>query len=170
MTKATLNRTLYKQYKSEQKRYRLFVPILRYFGFSMLGLYLYLLFSQKGLDTKYFLLNIYAMYCNASVMILFQYYKIPQIFKNLFSQNELLVIESYRVINDNRNEIYCSFLMELYGRNYKPEQMNHNLTEMKDLILSLETLDWEKIGRVYFSVFFLISGFLFYLLYPLESI
>ncbi|MBP9162567.1 MAG: hypothetical protein KBF99_05260, partial [Leptospiraceae bacterium] len=77
-----MQNNLYNQYKSEQKRYKLFVPLLRYFGFSMLGLYLYLLFSVKGLDTKYFLLNIYALYCNASVMILFQYYKIPSLFRN----------------------------------------------------------------------------------------
>ncbi len=109
------------------------------------------------------------MYCNASVMILFQYYKIPRLFKNLLSSDENLVHESYGLINDNRDEIYRKFLMELYGRNYKPEQMNHNQEEMKSLILSLETLDWNKIGKFYFSAFFLISGFLFYLLYPLES-
>jgi hypothetical protein len=102
-------------------------------------------------------------------MILFQYYKIPQLFKNLFSQDESLALESYRLINDNRNEIYRAFLMELYGRNYKPEQMNHSLIEMKELILSLETLNWAKIGKVYFGVFFLISGLLIYLLYPIES-
>jgi hypothetical protein len=164
-----VNSKLYKQYKSEQKRYKIIVPLLRYFGFSMLGVYLYLLFSEKGLAPKYFLLNIYAIYCNASVMILFQYYKIPQLFKNLFSQDESLALESYRLINDNRNEIYRAFLMELYGRNYKPEQMNHSLIEMKELILSLETLNWAKIGKVYFGVFFLISGLLIYLLYPIES-
>ncbi len=165
----TLDTILYKQYKSEQKRYKLFVPILRYFGFSMLGLYLYLLFSEKGLAPKYFLLNIYAMYCNASVMVLFQSYKIPWLFKNLLSHNENLANESYRLINNNRDEIYRAFLMELYGRNYKPEEMNHNQEEIKTLILSLETLDWDKISKIYFSIFFLISGFLFYLLYPLES-
>lgn len=109
------------------------------------------------------------MYCNASVMILFQYYKIPRLFKNLLSSDDNLVAESYELINSNRDEIYRAFLMELYGRNYKPEQMNHSQEEMKALILSLETLDWDKISKIYFGIFFLISGFLFYLLYPLES-
>ncbi len=163
-----MQNNLYNQYKSEQKRYKLFVPLLRYFGFSMLGLYLYLLFSVKGLDTKYFLLNIYALYCNASVMILFQYYKIPSLFRNLFSQTESVVNDSYGIINSNRIEIHRSFLVELYGRNYTEEQMNYNLDEIKKLILSLERLDWEKIGKIYFIVFFIISILLFNLLYPLE--
>ena len=79
-----------------------------------------------------------------------------------------MVIDSYGIINSNRKEIYRSFLVELYGRNYTEEQMNYNLDETKRLILSLERLDWEKIGKIYFLVFFIISILLFNLLYPLE--
>jgi hypothetical protein len=163
-----VNTLLYKQYQSEQKRYKLFVPLLRYFGFSMLGLYLYLLFSQKGLDTKYFLVNIYALYCNASVMILFQYYKIPNLFENLFSKNEILVNDSYQIINSNRDQIYRSFLIELYGRNYPDDHMKYELNEIKNLILSLGRLEWKKIGRIYFTIFFIISFLLAYYLFPME--
>ena len=101
-------------------------------------------------------------------MILFQYYKIPSLFRNLFSQTESVVNDSYGIINSNRIEIHRSFLVELYGRNYTEEQMNYNLDEIKKLILSLERLDWEKIGKIYFIVFFIISILLFNLLYPLE--
>ena len=159
---------LYNQYISEQKRYKLFVPLLRYLAYSMLGLYLYLLFSQKGLDPKYFLLNIYALYCNASVMVLFQIYKVPTLFQNLISKDEMLISESYRIIDSNRSEIYISFLKELYGRNYTEEQANFSLKEIQSLIQSLERPNWKLIGRIYFVIFCLVSLFLFNLLYPLE--
>jgi len=150
---------LYNQYISEQKRYKLFVPLLRYLAYSMLGLYLYLLFSQKGLDPKYFLLNIYALYCNASVMVLFQIYKVPTLFQNLISKDEMLISESYRIIDNNRSEIYISFLKEL---------ANFSLKEIQSLIQSLERPNWKLIGRIYFVIFCLVSLFLFNLLYPLE--
>ena len=162
--------SLYIEYKSEQKKYKLFVTLFRYFGFSMLGLYLYLLFSVKGLHPKYFLLNIYAMYCNASVMILFQYYKVPKLFENLFAQDESLLQNSYRIIDDNRTEIYQSFLLELYGRNFTEDQLQYGLEEIKNLILSLERLEWRKIGKFYFAVFFIISVLLFYFLFPIETV
>lgn len=162
--------SLYKEYQAEQKRYRLFVPLLRYFGFLMLALYLYLLFSVKGLDPKYFLLNIYAMYCNASVMILFQYYKIPRIFENLFAKDEYLVQQSYRVIDDNRVEVYKTFLSELYGRNYSEDQLSYGLEEIKNIIIIQDRLEWRKIGKIYFTVFFIISSLLFYYLFPIETV
>ncbi len=79
-----------------------------------------------------------------------------------------MVFDSYGIINSNRKEIYRSFLIELYGRNYTEEQMNYDLEKIKEIILSLERLDWEKIGKIYFIVFFIISILLFNLLYPLE--
>lgn len=159
---------LYRQYKSEQKRYKLFVSLLRYLAYSMLGLYLYLLFFQKGLDPKYFLLNIYALYCNASVMVLFQFYKVPTLFQNLISKDEILISESYRIIDNKRSEIYISFLKELYGRNYKEDQINFSLKEIQSLLLSLERVNWELIGRIYFFIFCVVSFLLFNFLYPLE--
>ncbi|MBP7282012.1 MAG: hypothetical protein KBA66_10565 [Leptospiraceae bacterium] len=162
--------SLYIEYKAEQRKYKLFVPILRYFGFLMLGLYLYLLFSVKGLDPKYFLLNIYAMYCNVSVMILFQYYKVPRLFENLFSKDKSLVFESYRIIHDNRSDVYKSFLIELFGRNFTEEQLQYGLEEIKYLILSQDRLEWRKIGKLYFAVFFVISILLFYFLFPIETV
>lgn len=162
--------SLYIEYKAEQRQYKFFVPLLRYFGFSMLGLYLYLLFSIKGLHPKYFLLNIYAMYCNASVMILFQYYKIPKLFENLFERDEVLVEKSYRLIDSKRSEIYESFLLELFGRNFTEEQLQFGLGEIKNLILSQDRLEWRKIGKFYFAVFFIISILLFYFLIPIETV
>ena len=159
---------LYRQYNLEQKRYKLFVRILRSLAYSMLFLYLYLLFSKKGLDPKYFLLNIYALYCNASVMVLFQLYKVPTLFQNLISNDEMLISESYRIIDNNRSEIYISFLKELYGRNYTEEQANFSLKEIQSLIHSLKRSNWKLIGRIYFVFFCLVSLFLFNLLYPLE--
>jgi len=162
--------SLYKDYIAEQKKYKFFVPLLRYFGFLMLGFYLYLLFSVKGLHPKYFLLNVYAMYCNASVMILFQYYKVPKLFENLFAYDESLIQNSYRVIDGNRTDIYKSFLLELYGRNYTEEQLQYELEEIKNLIVSLDRLEWRKIGKIYFAVFFIISVLLFYSLLPIETV
>lgn len=164
----TVIETLYRQYKAEQKRYKVFVPCLRYFGYSMLLFYLFLLFTQKGLAPKYFLLNIYAIYTNLSLFVLYEYYKIPMLFQNLFSEDQRLIDESYRLIDSNRNEIYKTFLMEIYGRNYKQELFDCNLDEIKNLILSLNRYDWKFIGRTYFSIYMLISIFLLYLLYPLE--
>lgn len=161
---------IYSQYLSEQKRYKRFVPILRYFGYSMLILYLILLFTQKGLPPKFFLLNIYSIYCNMSLFIIYEYYKVPTIFQNLFSHDEEIVKESYWLINSKRNEIYQNFLIELYGKNYKPEQLSFDLDEIKKMILSLERSDWKKIGKIYFTVFLIVSLLLFYLLLPDEVI
>ena len=110
------------------------------------------------------------MYCNASVMILFQYYKVPKLFENLFAQDESLLQNSYRIIDDNRTEIYQSFLLELYGRNFTEDQLQYGLEEIKNLILSLERLEWRKIGKFYFAVFFIISVLLFYFLFPIETV
>ena len=103
-------------------------------------------------------------------MILFQYYKVPKLFENLFAQDESLLQNSYRIIDDNRTEIYQSFLLELYGRNFTEDQLQYGLEEIKNLILSLERLEWRKIGKFYFAVFFIISILLFYFLFPIETV
>jgi hypothetical protein len=101
-------------------------------------------------------------------MVLFQIYKVPTLFQNLISKDEMLISESYRIIDNNRSEIYISFLKELYGRNYNEEQANFSLKEIQSLIQSLERPNWKLIGRIYFVIFCLVSLFLFNLLYPLE--
>ncbi|HMZ65372.1 MAG TPA: hypothetical protein PLF66_14845, partial [Leptospiraceae bacterium] len=101
---------------------------------------------------------------------IYEYYKVPTIFQNLFSDDEEIVKESYWLINSKRNEIYQNFLIELYGKNYKPEQLSFDLDEIKKMILSLERSDWKKIGKIYFTVFLIVSLLLFYLLLPDEVI
>ena len=159
---------LKEEFEKEQKRYKFQANALRTWGYSNLILFLILLFSIKGLGNEFYLLNLYAILSNISVFLIFSYYKIPTLFRNLLSPNDTIVEESYQIIDSNREVYVRHLLFELDGKNLSESKLGLNLVELRDLINEYLETDWKKVGRIYFSFYFIITIGLYY--YLIKSI
>jgi len=150
---------LYTEFLKEKKICRNLGHLQKILGYGSIALFFYLLWGRGFTEPKFVILSYYGLYANLSWFMLYKYFEIPEIFSYLNSEDENLVEESYRTIDNHRLEILEPVIIVLYGR----RDLNKYLQADKETILSImkdfPQTNWKKIGKVYFYKFLAVTIF-----------
>lgn len=158
---------LYHEFIRERKQFQTLLFWANILGYGSLILYIILLIFKKNIDLRFVALDFFSIYTRISILILDKYYEVPRLCKNLFSDDEKLVIYSYKTINSHRKEILGCLWFNIFGLGYDRELLGAKIEKIQETLINhTDTINWEKIGPFYFLKYIFITTTLgIYILY-----
>ena len=148
---------LYSEFLEERKTFHKFLLWANILGYGSLIIYLILLVTLKKIDLRFVALDLFSIYTRFSIIVLYKYFEIPCVCSNLFSDDEKLVLYSYKTINAHRKEILGCLWINLFGLGYDRNLLGAEADKIVYILSNRESIAWKKVGILYLIKYIFIT-------------
>lgn len=114
-----------------------------------------IVFGLKMEAVKYASLFYLGLFTRFSSLLIGKFYEIPNVFRNLFSKNEELLVVSKKYLDIHREKAFKRLAAHLYGMNDSSELYQADEKELLEILRPKMEKPWKKAGKIYFFFFYI---------------